>query len=95
MALVERENEILNTIKKMVETGLDFVVVGGYAVSGLARHRYSVDCDIVVFQESFEKFKTLFISAFIDTVKSVAIPVIKALPAPFMLGPVIFALNPF
>jgi hypothetical protein len=48
MEFVERENEILRTIRSMVDSGLDFVVVGGYAVSALARHRFSVDCDIVV-----------------------------------------------
>jgi len=48
MEFIERENEILRTIKSMVEARLDFIVVGGYAVSALARHRFSVDCDIVV-----------------------------------------------
>jgi hypothetical protein len=48
MEFIERENEILRTIKTMADSGLDFVVVGGYAVSALARHRFSVDCDIVV-----------------------------------------------
>jgi hypothetical protein len=27
---------------------MDFVVVGGYAVSGLGKHRFSVDCTIVI-----------------------------------------------
>ncbi|HVP16769.1 MAG TPA: hypothetical protein VMT42_05325 [candidate division Zixibacteria bacterium] len=48
MEFIERENEILRTIKSLVDAKLDFVVVGGYAVSALARHRFSVDCDIVV-----------------------------------------------
>ena len=48
MEFIDRENEILKAIKSMVEARLDFVVVGGYAVSALARHRFSVDCDIVV-----------------------------------------------
>lgn len=51
MKLLERENEILRIIRRLREEDLDFVVVGGYAVSGLARHRFSVDCDIVVPQE--------------------------------------------
>lgn len=51
MSFMEREREILRTIRSMVEAGLDFVVVGGYAVSALARHRFSVDCDIVVSKE--------------------------------------------
>jgi len=45
---VERENEILKTIRAFADAGLDFVVVGGYAVSGLGRHRFSVDLDVVI-----------------------------------------------
>jgi hypothetical protein len=48
MKLVERENEILRTIRRLKKENLDFIVVGGYAVSALARHRFSVDCDLVV-----------------------------------------------
>jgi hypothetical protein len=57
MEFVEREKEILRMIKKMIEAKLDFVVVGGYAVSALARHRFSVDCDIVIpkKKENFER----------------------------------------
>ena len=48
MEFVKRENEILLTLKRFVEAELDFVVVGGYAVSGLGKHRFSVDCDVVI-----------------------------------------------
>jgi len=48
MEFVKRENEILRVLKRLAEEQLNFIVVGGYAVSGLARHRFSVDCDIVV-----------------------------------------------
>lgn len=51
MSFMEREKEILKTVRSMVEAGVDFIVVGGYAVSSLARHRFSVDCDIVVSKE--------------------------------------------
>lgn len=57
MGFVERENEILKTIRSMVEARLDFIVVGGYAVSALARHRFSVDCDTVISKERLEKFE--------------------------------------
>jgi hypothetical protein len=57
MKIVERENEILRTIRRLREEKLDFIVVGGYAVSALARHRFSVDCDIVVPQEHRVKFE--------------------------------------
>src|SRR3990170_1491662 len=57
MKFVERENEILRTIRRLKEEKLDFIVVGGHAVSALARHRFSVDCDIVVPQEHRVKFE--------------------------------------
>ncbi|MGQ9552086.1 MAG: hypothetical protein ACUVUE_06640 [Candidatus Bathycorpusculaceae bacterium] len=57
MELAKRENEILRTLKRLREERLDFVVVGGYAVSGLARHRFSVDCDIAVSKKELEKFE--------------------------------------
>jgi len=55
MGFVERENEILKTIQSIVEARLDFIVVGGYAVSALAKHRFSVDCDVVIPQDSLGK----------------------------------------
>ena len=48
MEFVNRENEILRTLDSLLEEQIDFVVVGGYAVSGLGKHRFSVDCDIVI-----------------------------------------------
>ncbi len=57
MAFIERENEILTTIKTLVDLKLDFIIVGGYAVSSLARHRFSVDCDIVLSKKNLEKFQ--------------------------------------
>lgn len=59
MEFIERENEILKTIKSLMETKLDFIVVGGYAVSALARHRFSVDCDIVIPKEKLEEFEKI------------------------------------
>lgn len=56
MEFTERENEILTTIKSMANAGLDFVVVGGYAVSAMARHRFSVDCDIIVPKKQHDHF---------------------------------------
>jgi len=57
MEFVKRENEIIRILKKLTEKKLDFVVVGGYAVSGLARHRFSVDCDMVVSRRDLERFE--------------------------------------
>ncbi len=53
---VERENEILKTIRVFADAGLDFVVVGGYAVSGLGRHRFSVDLDVVIDEKDLDAF---------------------------------------
>jgi len=54
--LVERENEILKTIRGFADAGLEFVVVGGYAVSGLGRHRFSVDLDVVIDERDLDAF---------------------------------------
>jgi hypothetical protein len=59
MKFIERENEIIKTIKKLSESKLDFIVVGGYAVSSLAKHRFSVDCDLVVQKNHIEKFRKI------------------------------------
>ena len=53
---LERENEILKTIRAFADAGLDFVVVGGYAVSGLGMHRFSVDLDVVIDEEDLDAF---------------------------------------
>jgi len=53
---VKRENEIQSVIRSFSEAGLEFVVVGGYAVSGLGRHRFSVDLDMVIDERDLEAF---------------------------------------
>jgi len=59
MEFVKRENEILRVLKRLSEEKLDFIVVGGYAVSGLAKHRFSVDCDIVVSKRELRKLEEI------------------------------------
>jgi hypothetical protein len=59
MKFIERENEILRIIKSFSSEGLDFIVIGGYAVSALARHRFSVDLDILIRKEDIEPFEKL------------------------------------
>lgn len=59
IGFIERENEILRLIKEFFDRGLDFIVVGGYAVSGLARHRFSVDLDIIIRKEDVKKFERI------------------------------------
>ncbi|HUX99792.1 MAG TPA: hypothetical protein VMV49_09580 [Candidatus Deferrimicrobium sp.] len=48
MSFLERENEILKFLDYIVEKRVDFIVVGGYAVSSLGKHRFSVDCDLTI-----------------------------------------------
>ncbi len=55
MEFVKRENEIILTINRFAEEEVDFVVVGGYAVSGLGIHRFSVDCDVVISKSEMHK----------------------------------------
>lgn len=45
---LSRENEALAVLEKIVNSDLEFTLIGGYAVAARGRHRYSVDCDIVV-----------------------------------------------
>src|SRR4030042_1275012 len=59
MEFVKRENEILRMLRRLIEEQLDCVVVGYYAVSGFARHRFSVDCDIVLSKRELEKFEEI------------------------------------
>ncbi len=54
---IARENEIIRIIDAFKESGLEFVLVGGYAVSAFGRHRFSVDCDIVISKASLPKFE--------------------------------------
>lgn len=48
-----RENEIFSIIGEFSKASLDFILVGGYAVSAY-RHRFSVDADIVIKKEEYE-----------------------------------------
>ena len=59
MEFVKRENEMLRVLKRLTGEKLDFIVVGGYAVSGLAKHRFSVDCDIVLPKRELKKFEEI------------------------------------
>jgi hypothetical protein len=48
-----RETEIIRILSSLPE---GFVVIGGYAVSALSIHRFSVDCDIVISGKDLENF---------------------------------------
>jgi|SRR3989304_7127950 len=52
MRFVDRENEIIKILKKLSD--FKIIVVGGYAVSARAKHRFSVDCDIIASKKDLE-----------------------------------------
>lgn len=55
---VERENTIFQIIQSFVDAKLDFIVVGGYAVSAY-KHRFSTDVDVVVKEGNKEQFEEI------------------------------------
>ena len=55
---VNRENEIFGIIGKFNDAKVEFIIVGGYAVSAY-RHRFSVDVDVVIKKEDHDKSKKL------------------------------------
>lgn len=44
---IDRENGIFNILTKLKNNGIDFILIGVYAISAF-KHRFSVDADIVV-----------------------------------------------
>ncbi len=62
MRLLDRENEILKTLDELSRSRVRFVLVGGYAVSALAGHRFSVDCDLVIRQGELRQVETILAS---------------------------------
>ena len=56
--VLSRENEIIRLINLFSENNLDFIVVGGYAVS-VYKKRFSVDLDIVIKEADTSNFEIL------------------------------------
>lgn len=56
--LIKKENDIFEILNKFVDSKLDFILVGGYAVSAF-KHRFSVDADIVVKSENLHNFENI------------------------------------
>ena len=52
---MERENDVFAVLQDFSKTNLEFVLVGGYAVSAF-RHRFSVDADVVVRKKDLHQF---------------------------------------
>lgn len=55
---VERENDIFDILQLFLDNNLNFILIGGYAVSAF-KHRFSMDADIVIKSEDYEKFERL------------------------------------
>jgi hypothetical protein len=53
--LIKKENDIFEILQKFIDSNLDFIIVGGYAVSAF-KHRFSVDADIVIKSADLPKF---------------------------------------
>src|SRR3989344_5572045 len=51
---INRENEIFEILAELKSNEIDFILIGGYAVSAF-KHRFSVDADIVVKEEQLDK----------------------------------------
>ena len=56
--LIEKENSIFDILQKFVDAKLEFVTVGGYAVSAY-KHRFSTDADIVIQSKDLDKYESL------------------------------------
>ena len=56
--LIKKENDIFEILQKFIDAGLEFIIVGGYAVSAF-KYRFSVDADIVMKSEGLSDFENI------------------------------------
>lgn|SRR3989338_5172741 len=56
--LIKKENDIFDILQKFIDAKLDFIVVGGYAVSAF-KHRFSIDADVVIQSKDLYKFEEI------------------------------------
>ena len=59
--LLEREKEVMRLLGIFLDKKLDFIVVGGYAISTFKK-RFSIDLDLVIVEKDLEKFENLLIN---------------------------------
>ena len=83
MEFVNRENEIVHTLDSLVEAELDFVVVGGYAVSGLGKQRALQFTDTYEVKNRpavvlFEELGNVVIAGITSNLKMQEIPLTKS-----------------
>ena len=55
---IQRENTIFEILQSFLDNNLDFILIGGYAVSAF-KHRFSVDADIIIKKEDLKKFESV------------------------------------
>lgn len=58
VGLLEREQEVIRILSLFLDKGLDFIVVGGYAISTYKK-RFSIDLDVVIKEDEFEEFEKI------------------------------------
>lgn len=58
VGLLGREQEVIRILSLFLDKGLDFIVVGGYAISTYKK-RFSIDLDIVVNEEELKEFEKI------------------------------------
>lgn len=56
--LIERENIIFEVLREFILQNLQFIIVGGYAISAY-KHRFSIDADIIIKRENVERFELI------------------------------------
>ncbi len=54
--LIQRENAIFDILQIFLDSNMNFILVGGYAVSSF-KHRFSMDADVVIKSEDLDKFE--------------------------------------
>lgn len=58
VSLLEREQEIMRILNLLLDKKLNFIIVGGYAISTYKK-RFSIDLDIIVKEEDLENFEKI------------------------------------
>jgi len=56
--LIQKENSIFEILQKFIDKKLEFVIVGGYAVSSF-KHRFSIDADIIIQKNNLKYFEEI------------------------------------
>lgn len=56
--LLEREQEVMRMLSLFLDKSLDFIVVGGYAISTYKK-RFSIDLDLVVKEDELKEFEKI------------------------------------